>query len=57
MSKDEQIRFASDADRKAWETDFMAYGQAVVDQHGKHVPLVSLHAQEPARKEWGLNST
>lgn len=47
-----QIRFASHADRKAWEKDFMAYGQAVVDQNGKHVPVVSLHAQEPVRRKW-----
>lgn len=33
------IKFASEADQRAWEIDFMAFGSAITDQDGKHVPL------------------
>lgn len=42
------FKFATDADRRAWESEFMAFGQAVVDEHGKHVPLSNL---QPSRRD------
>lgn len=33
------LLFATPADQEAWEFDFGAFGMAMLDERGKHVPL------------------